>query len=131
MEKLTIPTHAREEMLDVTAQLRDAVRSHGWNDGILTVFSPHTTCGLTINEGFDPDVPRDMLAFFKARIPQNWGFHHAEGNSDAHIKASLMGSSVQLIVEDGEIQLGTWQAVWFLDADGPRRRQLWLKWLGS
>lgn len=131
MLKLSVPTHAREEMVDVTAALRAEVKKNGWNDGILTVFTPHTTCGLTINEGFDPDVPRDMLAFLKARIPQDWGFRHGEGNSDAHLKASLMGSSVQLIVEGGEILVGTWQAVWFFEADGPRNRQIWLKWMGE
>ena len=72
-----------------------------------------------------------MLAFLNARIPQDWGFRHGEGNSDAHLKASLMGSSVQLIVEGGEIVLGTWQAVWFFEADGPRNRQIWLKWMGE
>ena len=79
MLKLPVPTHSREEMLDITAHLRAAVKENNWKDGVLTVFSPHTTCGLTINEGFDPDVPRDMLAFLKARIPQDWGFRHGEG----------------------------------------------------
>ena len=131
MLKISVPTRSREEMVDVTASLRSAVKENGWNDGVLTVFCPHTTCGLTINEGFDPDVPHDMLAFLKARIPQDWGFRHGEGNSDAHLKASLMGSSVQLIVEGGEILIGTWQAVWFFEADGPRTRQIWLKWMGD
>jgi len=131
MEKLFVATHAREEMLDVTAALHSAVESRGWNDGILTVFCPHTSCGLTINEGYDPDVPRDLTAFLHERIPQNWKFRHGEGNSDAHLKASLFGSSVQLIVEEGRIQLGTWQAVWLLDGDGPRTRQLWLKWIAA
>ena len=96
MLKLSVPTHAREEMVDVTALLRSAVKENGWNDGILTVFSPHTTCGLTINEGFDPDVPRDMLAFLKARIPQDWGFRHGEGNSDAAmaVLGMIVGAAV-------------------------------------
>ena len=131
MEKLSVRTHQREEMMDVTAALRAAVEKNGWNDGVLTVFCPHTTCGLTINEGFDPDVPRDLTAFLHERIPQHWQFRHGEGNSDAHLKASLFGSSVQLIVEEGKILLGTWQAVWLFDGDGPRTRQLWLKWIAA
>ena len=131
MEKLFVPTHTREGMLDVTAALHTAVERNGWNDGVLTVFCPHTTCGLTINEGYDPDVPYDLTAFLHERIPQDWKFRHGEGNSDAHLKASLFGSSVQLIVEEGRIHLGTWQAVWLFDGDGPRTRQLWLKWIGA
>ena len=131
MLKITVPTHAREEMADVTAALRNAVKENGWNDGVLTVFCPHTTCGLTVNEGFDPDVPFDMTAFLHDRIPQDWRFRHGEGNSDAHLKASLFGSSVQIIVEENDLVLGTWQAVWLFDGDGPRPRQLWLKWIGA
>lgn len=131
MEKLPIPTHAREEMLNVTDKLRETVQSQGWKDGVLTVFCPHTTCGLTVNEGFDPDVPQDMTDFFRRLVPQSPNFRHTEGNSDAHIKASMLGSSVQLIVEEGKILLGTWQAVWLFDGDGPRTRQLWLKWQGE
>lgn len=129
MEKLFVSTRTREEMLNITAALRRAVAEHGWQDGVLVVFCPHTTCGLTINEGFDPDVAGDMTRFFHARIPQDEGFRHSEGNADAHIKASLFGSSLQLLVEGGEMLLGTWQAVWLFEGDGPRSRQLWLKWL--
>ncbi len=131
MEKLTLSTRRREEMKNVTDALRLAVEEHGWKDGGLVVFCPHTTCGLTINEGFDPDVALDMTTFFHDRIPQNAGFRHAEGNADAHIKASLFGSSVSILVEDGRLQLGTWQAVWLFEGDGPRRRELWLKWLSA
>ncbi len=129
MKTLTLRTHAREEMTDVTDLVRSAVRENGWHDGVLVVFCPHTTCGLTVNEGFDPDVARDMTRFLHERIPQQYPFRHAEGNADAHIKASLFGSSVQLIVEEGRLMLGTWQAVWLFEGDGPRERQLWLKWL--
>ena len=129
METLVLSTHAREEMLDITRQLQNALAGQGWQDGVLVVFCPHTTCGLTINEGFDPDVAHDMTRFFHARIPQNGDFRHAEGNADAHIKASLFGSSVHIIVEQGRMLLGTWQAVWLFEGDGPRERRLWLKWL--
>lgn len=129
MKTLTLRTHAREEMTNVTDLVRNAVRENGWHDGVLVVFCPHTTCGLTVNEGFDPDVARDMTRFLHERIPQQYPFRHAEGNADAHIKASLFSSSVQLIVEEGRLMLGTWQAVWLFEGDGPRERQLWLKWL--
>ena len=129
MKTLTLRTHAREEMTNVTDLVRSAVRENGWHDGVLVVFCPHTTCGLTVNEGFDPDVARDMTRFLHERIPQQYPFRHAEGNADAHIKASLFGSSVQLIVEEGRLMLGTWQAVWLFEGDGPRERQLWLKWI--
>lgn len=129
MKTLTLRTHAREEMTNVTDLVRNAVRENGWHDGVLVVFCPHTTCGLTVNEGFDPDIARDMTRFLHERIPQQYPFRHAEGNADAHIKASLFGSSVQLIVEEGRLKLGTWQAVWLFEGDGPRERQLWLKWL--
>ncbi len=131
MEKLTVSTHAREEMLNITGKLHDVVRSQGWKDGVLTIFCPHTTCGITVNEGFDPDVPLDMTDFFRGLVPQSPDFRHGEGNSDAHIKASLLGASLQLIVEEGKILLGTWQAIWLFDGDGPRTRQLWLKWQGE
>ena len=129
MEKLFFSTHAREEMLDITRPLRDAVAAQNWQDGVLVVFCPHTTCGITINEGFDPDVARDMTHFFHEHIPQHGNFRHAEGNSDAHIKAGLFGASAHIIVEQGKLQLGTWQAVWLFEGDGPRKRQVWLKWL--
>ncbi len=129
MKTLTLRTHAREEMTNVTDLVRSAVRENGWHDGVLVVFCPHTTCGLTVNEGFDPDVARDMTRFLHERIPQQYPFRHAEGNADAHIKASLFGPSVQLIVEEGRLMLGTWQAVWLFEGDGPRERQLWLKWI--
>ncbi len=131
MEKLSVSTHAREEMLNVTDMLRDAVARRGWRDGALVVFCPHTTCGLTVNEGFDPDVAYDMTRFFHDLAPKDSGFRHAEGNADAHIKASVFGSSVQLIVEEGQLMLGVWQAVWLFEGDGPRTRQLWLKWLNA
>lgn len=128
MERLSLSTRSREEMRDITGEIRAAVAGHGWKDGVLTVFCPHTTCGITINEGFDPDVARDMTAFFRRLVPQDPSFRHAEGNADAHIKASLLGSSVQIIVERGTLMLGTWQVVWLFDGDGPRTRQVWLKW---
>lgn len=133
MEQLEIITRGRCEMRDITADLRALVRERAaggrWNNGALALFCPHTTCGLTVNEGADPDVRRDMLAFFSGLVPEQGDYRHAEGNSDAHIKATLHGPSLLLLVEGGELRLGTWQSVYLCEGDGPRRRSLWLQWL--
>ncbi|MEI3479697.1 secondary thiamine-phosphate synthase enzyme YjbQ [uncultured Bilophila sp.] len=129
METCSVSTGRREEMIDVTERLREVVRRKGWRRGALAVFCPHTTCGLTINEGADPDVRRDMTAFLTELVPLGRAWRHAEGNSDAHVKASLMGPSLLLIVEEGDIRLGTWQSVYLCEGDGPRTRSLWLQWL--
>jgi secondary thiamine-phosphate synthase enzyme len=116
-------------MLDITPRLEELLRQSGTVSGLMTVYTPHTTTGLTINEGADPDVCRDILAHLRAMIPQHAGFRHAEGNSDAHIKATLFGSSVQIIIEDGRLMLGTWQRVFLGEFDGPRRRTIRVKLL--
>src|SRR6185369_15085091 len=103
-----------------------AVKQNGWHDGTLTVFVPHTTAGVTINENADPDVARDMEWFSDELIPRNRNFRHGEGNSDAHIKASFFGSSVQVIVRGGKLWLGTWQGIYFCEFDGPRNRKVFL-----
>lgn len=126
MITLAVPTTTREEMIDVTSQVRDALAQSGMTDGVVTCFVPHTTAGITINENADPDVKRDILYKLNKEIPQRDGYHHGEGNSDAHIKASLLGSSVTIIVEGGRLQLGTWQGICFCEFDGPRRRKLFV-----
>ena len=135
METLEISTRSRCEMIDITAELRALVRRRAadgrWQSGALALFCPHTTCGLTVNEGADPDVRRDMLAFFSSLAPEHGDYRHAEGNSDAHIKTTLHGPALLLIVEKGELRLGTWQSVYLCEGDGPRRRNLWLQWLKS
>jgi len=93
----------------------------------MVVYTPHTTTGLTINEGADPDVSRDILAHLRTLVPQHSGFKHREGNADAHIKATLFGSSVQIIVHEGQLMLGTWQRVFLGEFDGPRTRTVWVK----
>jgi secondary thiamine-phosphate synthase enzyme len=95
-------------------------------DGLLIAFVPHTTAGITINENADPAVKSDILASLEKAIPFNDNYRHLEGNSAAHIKATLVGSSVQVIVEGGQLKLGTWQSVFFAEFDGPRRRNLWI-----
>ena len=127
MEKITIKTNARTEMLNITGIVQSELDRINFKDGIITLFVPHTTAGVTINEGADPDVKRDMLYEINKIIPFEDGYHHSEGNSAAHIKTSLFGNSSQVIVEDGQLQLGTWQTIYFCEFDGPRTRKLWLK----
>jgi secondary thiamine-phosphate synthase enzyme len=121
---LQIKTGQKSVMVLITGQVAELVQQRGWQDGILTVFVPHTTAGVTINENADPDVARDMVWFVEQMVPNVSGFRHAEGNSDAHIKASLFGSSVQVIVRAGLLWLGTWQGIYFCEFDGPRNRKI-------
>ncbi len=124
---LTLPTHAREQLVDITDQVLGAVRRSGTRDGIAVVFSTHTTAGITINENADPDVPRDMLHWLKTRIPQNGEFRHGEGNADAHLKTCLFGISQTVIIEEGALALGTWQGIFLAEFDGPRTRRVLVK----
>ncbi len=131
METLTLTTHTRSELMDITLEVQNLVRAQGWQKGALLLYSPHTTCALTVNEGADPDVARDMTHYFNGLVPQYNNFHHAEGNSDAHIKTSIFGPSLMLIVEEGRVQLGTWQHIYLCESDGPRRRNVWAQFLAS
>lgn len=131
METLKIATTRREDMIAITGELQRLVRAKGWNDGLLALHCPHTTAGLTVNENADPDVVRDILATLGRLVPERGDYRHAEGNSDAHVKASCMGPGLTLMVEQGEIRLGTWQGVFFCEFDGPRTRTLWAKWMGT
>lgn len=131
MELLHINTRSRIDMVDITSQVQSCIVKYGWSDGILALYVPHTTAGLTINENADPDVCRDMIMEMNKVIPFEDGYHHMEGNSAAHIKTSLFGSSETLIIEDGQILLGTWQGIYFADFDGPRNRKVFLKFISS
>ncbi|MBE1424038.1 secondary thiamine-phosphate synthase enzyme [Desulfomicrobium macestii] len=130
MHSIQIKTSAKEAMIDITARLEELLKSRETVSGLMTVYTPHTTTGLTINEGADPDVCRDILAHLRSIIPQHAGFRHAEGNSDAHIKATLFGSSVQVIVHEGRLMLGTWQRIFLGEFDGPRTRTIWVTFTG-
>jgi secondary thiamine-phosphate synthase enzyme len=124
---LIIKTGSREEFLDITAKVREFIRSTGVERGCLVVFVPHTTAAVTINEGADPSVIKDLRNALHRLVPYgDRGYGHREGNSDAHIKASLLGSSLHLLVEGRELLLGTWQSIFFAEFDGPRQRQVWL-----
>ena len=131
MQKISINTRSREGFMDITRAVRETVRAKGWRSGALLLFCPHTTAALTINEAADPSVTADMTAHLRSLIPQSPAFTHAEGNSDAHIKATLHGPSLTLFVENGELCLGTWQSVYLCEGDGPRRRSIWLQWLAG
>ncbi|MBU0713964.1 MAG: secondary thiamine-phosphate synthase enzyme YjbQ [Verrucomicrobia bacterium] len=126
MKTLEIQTQERTEFVDITARVQAAVVELGLKTGVVTVFVPHTTAGITINENADPDVVTDIKAGLEKIIPWNGHYRHSEGNSAAHIKAGLMGSSVQVFVENGRLQLGTWQAIYFCEFDGPRTRLAWI-----
>jgi secondary thiamine-phosphate synthase enzyme len=126
MKKFTVRTSARSQLADITANVQSAVDAMGLQSGTVTVFVPHTTAGVTINENADPDVVADILAGLDRFVPWNAGYRHSEGNSAAHIKASLMGSSARVPVENGRLMLGTWQAVYFCEFDGPRTREVWV-----
>ncbi len=127
MEEISLSTHKKTEFIDVTDLVQRAVEKSGVSDGICFVYCPHTTAGLTINENADPAVARDILTALDAIAPQNRGWTHAEGNAPAHIKASIVGSSVRVIIEGGKLRLGTWQGIFFCEFDGPRRRRIWLR----
>ena len=122
-----IRTHNRDEMLNITSTIRQSVKESGVSNGLVVVFVPHTTAGITINENADPDVVKDMLLGFNNISPENKAYKHSEGNSASHIKASLMGSSVTIIIESGELMLGVWQGVYFCEFDGPRDRKVYIK----
>jgi secondary thiamine-phosphate synthase enzyme len=127
MQKLKVSTQKREQVLDITKQVQAAVSNDGCLDGWVVVYCPHTTAALSVNENADPDVKTDLLQHLSEMIPQKTSFRHREGNSDAHIKTILSGPSLTVIVENGRLQLGTWQGLYFLEFDGPREREVWLK----
>lgn len=127
MKELIVHTGRRDELVDITDEVQRVVSESGVKDGVCTVFVPHTTAGITINENADPDVVADVLSALDKAVP--WvspQYRHTEGNSAAHVKATLVGSSVQILVRNGRLQFGTWQAIYFCEFDGPRTRRVWV-----
>lgn len=124
MKEIKINTSLREQMIDITGRVREAVQGLGVRKGLCTIYVPHTTAGITINENADPTVAQDMLHVLRTLIPQQGPYRHREGNSDAHIKASILGSSVLVGIEGGDLVLGTWQGIFFAEFDGPRSRRI-------
>ncbi len=122
MKQFTIKTSSRFQTIDITGMVRSALKDSGVQSGICCVFVPHTTAAVTINENADPDVQRDIIAELDKVIPLNDNYRHTEGNSAAHVKSSLVGASEMVLVERGELVLGTWQSLFFCEFDGPRTR---------
>ncbi|MFC1618986.1 secondary thiamine-phosphate synthase enzyme YjbQ [Candidatus Neomarinimicrobiota bacterium] len=131
METITVQTNSRVEFVDISGLVRQWLRTGDVNSGVLTIYVPHTTAGVTINEHADPDVVRDLTMELNKVIPFDDSYRHLEGNSAAHIKSSLIGASAQVIVENGDLVLGTWQGIFFAEFDGPRTRKVHLQLTGS
>ena len=126
-----VKTKSAVEFVDITAQVRKSIKSSKVRSGLCTVFVPHTTAGVTINENADPSVKSDMIMEMNKIVPFQDGYQHGEGNSAAHIKSSLFGPSVTILVEDNEPVLGTWQGIYFCEFDGPRRRRCHIQIIGK
>jgi secondary thiamine-phosphate synthase enzyme len=125
MYTLKVRSHQREELVEFTGEVQNKLKESGAHEGIVALYVQHTTAGLTVNENADPEVPRDMLHLLRTLIPQHgMGFRHGEENSDAHIKASLVGSSVTIPFTDGELLLGRWQGIFLCEFDGARERKV-------
>ena len=131
-QQFEIQTSDRDEMIDITAEVAAAVAESGVRDGLVTVFVSHTTAGVTINENADPDVIHDVLAALDKAVPWSQRFYrHGEGNSAAHVKSSMVGSSAAVPLVDGKMQFGTWQSIFFCEFDGPRTRKVMVQVMGE
>jgi len=126
MEKISIRTNNRIELIDITDRVQAIVSKGKVKDGICFIFCPHTTAGLTINENADPSVRRDIANALNKLVPANAGYSHVEGNADSHIKSSLFDSSLAVFVASGQLVFGTWQGIYFCEGDGPRSREVWV-----
>jgi secondary thiamine-phosphate synthase enzyme len=131
MQTLEIATTNRSEMIDITSEIQSIVSKSNIKSGFCLVYVPHTTAGITINENADPSVTGDILNSFEKLIPFNERYSHMEGNSPAHIKSSIMGQSVNIIIEDGKLLIGTWQGIFFCEFDGPRSRKIYVQLIGK
>jgi secondary thiamine-phosphate synthase enzyme len=127
IETVRVKTSRRTEWVNITSQVNRMVEASGISSGMCQIYNPHTTAGVTINEGYDPDVASDMEAAFDRMVPRDAGYAHAEGNSDSHIKATLVGSSQSVWIESGRLRLGRWQAIFLCEFDGPRTREIQVK----
>jgi secondary thiamine-phosphate synthase enzyme len=128
---LNVKSRHRNEFIDITARVEEVLREIGIKSGVCYVYVPHTTAGVTINEGADPSVQHDIINTLSNLIPHEGGYRHMEGNSDAHIKSSLVGASQYVVIDEGKLMLGTWQSVFFCEFDGPRHRRVALKFISG
>ena len=131
MEKINIRTAKRIDLIDITDEIQNVVSKSKVKTGICFLFCPHTTAGLTINENADPSVKADIINALNKLVPHGAAYSHTEGNADSHIKSSIFGSSLTIFIEDGKLALGTWQGIYFCEGDGPRSRQVWVKFIGT
>lgn len=131
MENIPVKTQTREEFVDITQKVRDLLQQNEWKNGIIYLHCQHTTAGLTINESADPSVVRDILTHLRKTVPHKGDYKHMEGNSDAHIKSSLMGPGLSILVQNGSPVLGTWQGIFFTEFDGPRSRRVSVVWISE
>lgn len=131
MIELSLRTNRHTEFLNIDARIQDTITDSGVLSGICQIFIPHTTAGITINENADPDVTKDMEKILHKVVPWEDNYDHAEGNSAAHVKASMMGFSTTVLFENRSIQFGTWQSIYFCEFDGPRTRKIWVKIVGA
>ena len=127
MEKITIKTNKRNELVDITSSIKKTIDSLNINNGICLIFCPHTSGGVTVNEAYDPTVKGDIIFSLNKISPDYKEFRHLEGNSDSHVKSSVVGCSLNLIINEGKIMLGQWQGIYFAEFDGPRTREVWVK----
>lgn len=126
MQTITVKTNRRTELVMITSKVEAAARELGRRDGMISVFVPHTTAGITVNENADPDVATDIEKALESLVPWNAGYAHNEGNSAAHVRASLMGASVNVPLVGGLLQMGIWQGIYLCEFDGPRNRSIWV-----
>jgi secondary thiamine-phosphate synthase enzyme len=126
MKIIEVKTQAREELVDITERVKEELASSGFEGGICHVYVPHTTAAVTINENADPSVKEDILMTLRKIVPDSLPYRHSEGNSPGHVKASLIGSSVKVIIDEGQLALGTWQGIFFCEFDGPRSRRVFI-----
>lgn len=127
MEKISISTKKRTDFVEITQQIEEVIKKQNIKNGVCFLFVPHTTCGLTINENADPSVRRDIMEKLEELVPENDNYSHTEGNADSHIKSTITGHSLIIFIENGALQLGTWQGIYLCEFDGPRTRQVWIK----
>ena len=126
MKEISLETHSRVEMIDITAAVQKTAHEEKIKEGVCLVFTPHTTAAITINENADPDVSRDILVALDRAVPFSANYRHAEGNSAAHVKSSMVGASELVIIEKDRLVLGTWQSIFFCEFDGPRTRKIFI-----
>ncbi|MEO0162488.1 MAG: secondary thiamine-phosphate synthase enzyme YjbQ [candidate division WOR-3 bacterium] len=131
IEKIKISTKNRNELVDITNEVKKIIEKNKIKDGVIHIFCPHTTAAIAINENYDPSVQEDITNALEKLIPYRGNYSHTEGNADAHIKAAIVGSSRTLFIEDGKLAFGTWQGIFFCEFDGPRTREVWVKIIKS